>query len=385
MLVTFWRARLRVVPIAVGLLAAELLVAGAAHRYPFLEERTSIFSPRCSLSVGRGGRRGGAWSVRCPLTIPLGITMVVAAVGLLVPAARAGALHPLPTSTVRQQVAHVLAHRHPGGDWNPPGSARPPEKSWITATAYYYLAADLLAKTAKVLGRPAEAAKYARLRDRIRKAFIERFFDPRTNTFVTPTPAGYRQISNAIPLAFGLVPEDRREAVAAKLAANVRGPSRGHLNTGMFGFETFTVRPGLFGDLKEVRASTETVRGRITVHWRMGPGGACSSTGPCRGTAQRRSIWRRGRSPPSPRAGTPSAEPRAFVSSGPRTARPSCRSAPAATGSMSQDGGRPAPASVAGGGPRRSCRGSARCHRRWGRRPGCRGAAGRGRPGGRSA
>jgi Bacterial alpha-L-rhamnosidase 6 hairpin glycosidase domain/Bacterial alpha-L-rhamnosidase C-terminal domain len=272
-LVTFWRARLRVVPIAVGLLAAELLVAGAAHRYPFLEERTSIFSPRCSLSVGRGGRRGGAWSVRCPLTIPLGITMVVAAVGLLVPAARAGALHPLPTSTVRQQVAHVLAHRHPGGDWNPPGSARPPEKSWITATAYYYLAADLLAKTAKVLGRPAEAAKYARLRDRIRKAFIERFLDPRTNTFVTPTPAGYRQISNAIPLAFGLVPEDRREAVAAKLAANVRGPSRGHLNTGMFGFETFTVRPGLFGDLKEVRASTETVRGRITVHWRTGPGG----------------------------------------------------------------------------------------------------------------
>jgi alpha-L-rhamnosidase len=39
------------------------------------------------------------------------------------------------------------------------------------------------------------------------------------------------------------------------------------------GFETFTVRPGLFGDLKEVRASTETVRGRITVHWRTGPGG----------------------------------------------------------------------------------------------------------------
>jgi hypothetical protein len=233
--------------------------------------------------------------------------------------------------------------------------------------------------------RPAEAAKYARLRDRIRKAFIERFFDPRTDTFATPTPAGYRQTSNAVPLAFGLVPEDRREAVAAKPAANVRGLSRGHLNTGMFGFETFTVRPGLFGDLKEVRASTETVRGRITVHWRMGPGGACSSTGPCRGTAQRRSIWRRGRSPPSPRAGTPSAEPRAFVSSGPRTARPSCRSAPAATGSMSQDGGRPAPASVAGGGPRRSCRGSARCHRRWGRTPGCRGAAGRGRPGGRSA
>ena len=194
------------------------------------------------------------------------------AVGLLVPAARAGALHPLPTSTVRQQVAHVLAHRHPGGDWNPPGSARPPEKSWITATAYYYLAADLLAKTAKVLGRPAEAAKYARLRDRIRKAFIERFFDPRTNTFVTPTPAGYRQTSNAVPLAFGLVPEDRREAVAAKLATNVRGPSRGHLNTGMFGFETFTVRPGLFGDLKEAWASRRP-SGAASPCTGAGPGG----------------------------------------------------------------------------------------------------------------
>jgi alpha-L-rhamnosidase len=347
------------------------------------------------------------------------------------------------------------------GDWNPPGSARPPERSWITATAYYYLAADLLAKTAKVIGRPAAAAKYARLRDRIRKAFIERFFDPGTNTFATPTPAGYRQTSNAIALSFGLVPEDRREAVAAKLAADVRSPSRGHLNTGMFGtkellpalsdsgygaealaitqkptypswgywfahgadslwenweltarsrnhfmfgtvdnwfftrlaglqpsrpgFETFTVRPGLFGDLKEVRASTDTVRGRITVHRRAGPGGRLQLdlTVPGNSTA---TVHLPARSVSAiTESGTPLAKPRAFVSPRPRTARPSCQSIPAATGSTSQDGGKPAPASVAGGGRRRPSRGSGRCHRRWGRRPGCRGGAGRGRPGGRSA
>jgi uncharacterized membrane protein YoaK (UPF0700 family) len=114
-LVTFWRARLRVVPIAVGLLAAELLVAGAAHRYPFLEERTSVFFTTLLTVCGAVAVGAvAAWSVRRPLTIPLGIAMVVAAAGLLMPAARAGALHPLPTSTVRQQVAHVLAHRHPG-------------------------------------------------------------------------------------------------------------------------------------------------------------------------------------------------------------------------------------------------------------------------------
>ncbi|MCI0687099.1 MAG: hypothetical protein L0Y54_07685, partial [Sporichthyaceae bacterium] len=39
------------------------------------------------------------------------------------------------------------------------------------------------------------------------------------------------------------------------------------------GFETFTVRPRLLGDLTEVRATTETVRGRIDIHWRRGPGG----------------------------------------------------------------------------------------------------------------
>ncbi|MCI0688012.1 MAG: family 78 glycoside hydrolase catalytic domain, partial [Sporichthyaceae bacterium] len=121
------------------------------------------------------------------------------------------------------------------GDWNAPGYTRPPEKAKLTATAYYYLAARILADTAEALGQPADAARYARLRDHVRAAFVRRFFDPRTNTFATPTAAGYRQTSNAIALTFGLVPPDRRQAVAANLAADVRGRSHGHLDTGIVG------------------------------------------------------------------------------------------------------------------------------------------------------
>ena len=114
-LVALWRARLGVVAAAVGILAAELVVAGALDRYPFLDERTSVFfTSLLTVCAALGVGSAIAWSARRLTTAPLGIAAAVAACGLLLPAARAGALHPMPPSTVRQQVQHVLAHRQPG-------------------------------------------------------------------------------------------------------------------------------------------------------------------------------------------------------------------------------------------------------------------------------
>ena len=55
-----------------------------------------------------------AWSARRRTTLALGIAVAAGAVALLGPAAYANAMQEMPLSTIRQQVAYVLAHRRPG-------------------------------------------------------------------------------------------------------------------------------------------------------------------------------------------------------------------------------------------------------------------------------
>ena len=114
-LVALWRAGQPVVVVAVGLLGAELVVAGALDRYPFLEARTSLFFTTLLTVCGALGVASVAvWSARRLPTVPLGVVVVVGACALLLPAARASALHPMPSSRLRQQIEYVLAHRQPG-------------------------------------------------------------------------------------------------------------------------------------------------------------------------------------------------------------------------------------------------------------------------------
>jgi hypothetical protein len=114
-LAALWRGRLPVVVVAVVLLGAELVVAGAVDRYPFLDERTSLFFTTLLTVCGAVGVGATvAWSARRLPTLPLGLAVAVGAAALLLPAARTSALHPMPASTIRQQVAYVLAHRRPG-------------------------------------------------------------------------------------------------------------------------------------------------------------------------------------------------------------------------------------------------------------------------------
>jgi hypothetical protein len=114
-LVALWRARLGVVAGAVAILAAELVVAGALRRYPFLDQRTSVFfASLLTVCAALGVGAAVAWSARRPPTVPVGAVAVLGACLLLVPAARDSAMHPMPPSTVRQQVQHVLLHRQPG-------------------------------------------------------------------------------------------------------------------------------------------------------------------------------------------------------------------------------------------------------------------------------
>ncbi len=110
-----WRLRVPTVATAVCLLAVELLVAGAAQLYPFLDDRTSLFVTTLLTVCGALGVASlVTWSARRLVTLPLGAAVAVGAASLLLPAAHAQAMKPMPPSSIPRQIDYVLAHRRPG-------------------------------------------------------------------------------------------------------------------------------------------------------------------------------------------------------------------------------------------------------------------------------
>jgi alpha-L-rhamnosidase len=122
------------------------------------------------------------------------------------------------------------------GDWLPPGYAGgiPPEDTRLTATAYAYRTLRLTSRIAGVLDRDGDAARYAGTADHVRDRFNEVFLNEQEGRYETAKDPGYRQTSNAIPLAFGMVPAEHEQAVAAGLAADIERKDD-HLDTGALG------------------------------------------------------------------------------------------------------------------------------------------------------
>jgi alpha-L-rhamnosidase len=95
------------------------------------------------------------------------------------------------------------------------------------ATAFFAHSTDLMRRTAQVLGRTDDAARYEQLLSRIKDAF--------RREYVTDTGrvGENTQTAYALALQFDLLPESMREAAAKRLADDVR--ERKHLTTGFLG------------------------------------------------------------------------------------------------------------------------------------------------------
>jgi alpha-L-rhamnosidase len=95
------------------------------------------------------------------------------------------------------------------------------------ATAFFAHSTDLLRRTAQVLGKQDDAARYEQLLSRIKEAFNREYV----------TAAGRvgenTQTAYALALQFDLLPESARAAAAKRLAQDVR--DRKHLTTGFVG------------------------------------------------------------------------------------------------------------------------------------------------------
>jgi len=93
---------------------------------------------------------------------------------------------------------------------------------------------------------------------RVKDAFIKRFFKPDTNQFDNGT-----QTSSVLPLAFGMVPADRREQVTARLVKKIEVESDDHVGVGLIGAQWLmrTLTENGQGDLAFKIATQQTYPG----------------------------------------------------------------------------------------------------------------------------
>ncbi|RCH56253.1 alpha-rhamnosidase [Mucilaginibacter hurinus] len=135
-------------------------------------------------------------------------------------------------NNIKRYVDHIN-ELYPGGltdwglgDWVPVKSKSPVE---FTSSAYYYVDVTILAKAADLLGKPADAAKYHQLANKIKDAINAKYLNNATATYGTGT-----QTELSVALYWGLVPQYLKARVAARLAARVIADNY-HLDVGLLG------------------------------------------------------------------------------------------------------------------------------------------------------
>ncbi|RYD77072.1 MAG: alpha-L-rhamnosidase, partial [Sphingobacteriales bacterium] len=107
------------------------------------------------------------------------------------------------------------------GDWydlgpNPPGVSQLTPMG-VTGTAIYYYDLKILEKMATLLGKKADALSYSTLAVEVRKAFNDKFFDPKTKQYATGS-----QAANAMAIYVGLVEDQDKKSVIDNLVKDIR-------------------------------------------------------------------------------------------------------------------------------------------------------------------
>ena len=118
------------------------------------------------------------------------------------------------------------------GDWVPPEGV--PTINALTSTAYYAYLTRIAADVARVLEKTQDAIRYDELFKKIRSDFNARFFGP-DGFYREKDSDPFVQSAQIFPLAFGLVPDDKRVSVAGKLAADITKNRGGHAYVGVLG------------------------------------------------------------------------------------------------------------------------------------------------------
>lgn len=119
------------------------------------------------------------------------------------------------------------------GDWlaldgNYPGGVFGGTDTGLIASGYYYLSTTILYKTAKILGKSEDAARYEQLAEEIRAAFVKEYYTS-TGRLAVDTMTAY-----VVVLYMGLCPEEYRDRVRKGLLNKLQ-KNFYHLETGFVG------------------------------------------------------------------------------------------------------------------------------------------------------
>jgi len=118
------------------------------------------------------------------------------------------------------------------GDWVPPQGV--PTINALVSSAYYARLVWIAADVAKTLGKAEDAARYARLFDAVKSDFNARFLG-KDGVYREKEADAFAETAQILPLAFGLVPDELRAPVAARLADDIASARGGHAYVGVIG------------------------------------------------------------------------------------------------------------------------------------------------------
>jgi hypothetical protein len=114
------------------------------------------------------------------------------------------------------------------GDWCDVGPKAPGISQLtpiaLTATAFYFQDATIMARAAELLGKADDAKTFSELAENIRVAFNEKFYNATNHCYASGS-----QTANSIPLVMGICEPANRAAVLDSIVADVR--SRGNALT----------------------------------------------------------------------------------------------------------------------------------------------------------
>jgi len=107
--------------------------------------------------------------------------------------------------------------------------ARQTDKA-LLATSYFYNNLKLMERYARLLGKPADATHFAQWAGDVKAAFNNKFLNREKGWYDNGA-----QTACVLPLAFGLVPDDQRARVFARLVDKIENETKGHIGTGLIG------------------------------------------------------------------------------------------------------------------------------------------------------
>jgi alpha-L-rhamnosidase len=119
-------------------------------------------------------------------------------------------------------------------DGKPGRGCAAPEGGTLSSTAYAYWIFRTISQIATNMNDTANAEKFATIARDVKLAFNQKFYDEAKGYYVSEIPAGYRQTSSLLPLAFNMPPEEKRPILLSHLLEDVKARDY-HLNTGLLG------------------------------------------------------------------------------------------------------------------------------------------------------